>query len=767
MHLAFYGVREKLISNSYRTSDHSTGHSFSTSQGVTAEVIYEFFLNGVQTSSSEAVLDSFEQLFFYLLCPKEPKVKTALETILSAETGESCFHGTIQRCCYILINNWLLKRQQKLIKNLIKILSNPPDIEQTYLSIQESRLILWVNNFLNSEDYQNLLQCANFDRHDWSSRYQSYLLVPQYLNPRNSREQKEVARNLAQQLKDKYKFDLAMYIARLESPTGRNRTPNNPTQLGDEVVSLIKQTISTQRIFNYGTQANLFLQNTQNFHYQEFKQCLPQYLMFNLSQQYPANILREKIEEKLQSLYRLHDDKIINQALIIRNCNRLIEYLLIEQGKAPSFLFNLMIRQGSQLTLVILLLKLVLLASPCRTYLDICIANLIQFYQDHAEVRFQGLIQFLEIFNLVFTLFTENVQYFLVKTKDLAPGTQSETELDTYRLFCQFKGPDLRNTNIKEIQLKGKDLRGADLRDMDLKSIQLSRVDLSLAKLSGADLSQGIFTETKFFIANLNYTNLTNANLIKTDFRRAELKHANLTSADLKQANFNRADLRGAMITKANLPEANLENTDLTEVDLSASNLQQANLNGANLSYANLSYANLTNVNLNRANLEGANLEGANLEGANLLGANLENANLKGAILERAILSQVNLKSTNLSNANLMGAIVNQANLSQAILINAILRDTNLAQSNLSYADLTKVDLTRANLIQVDFSYACLKNAIVRHTNLKDAILLGTDLHGANLFRSGIAQAHITRVKLGNNSGLSEQTRIFLNGEEI
>ncbi|MCF3574671.1 pentapeptide repeat-containing protein [Planktothrix agardhii] len=746
-----------MISKSYHTSDHSTGHSFSVSLGMTAEVIYEFFLHGVQTSSPEVVLDGFEQLFFYLLCPRQPEVQRALETILSVETGESCFHSTIQRCCYILINNWLLKRQQKLIKNLIQRLSNSPDIYQTCLSIQESRLILWLNNFLNSEDYQNLLQCANFDRNNWSSRYQSYLLVPQYLNPRNSREQKEVARNLAKQLKDKYKFDLAMYITRLDSPMGKNHKLNNPTQLGDEVINLIKQTISTQRVFNYGTQANLFLQNTQDFDYQKFKQCLPQYLMFNVSQQYPANILREKIEEKLQSLYRLHDQKIVNKALIIRSCNRLLEFLLIEPGKPPSFLFNLMIRQGSQLTLVILLLKLVLLGSPCRTYLEICIANLVQFYQDHAEFECQGLIQFLEIFNLVFTLFTENIQYFLVKTKDLEPGTQSGTELDTYRLFSQFKGPDLRRTNLKEIELKGQDLRGADLRDMDLKSIKLIRVDLSLAKLSHADLSQGIFTETKFFISNLNYTNLTGANLIKTDFRRAELKHANLTSTDLQHANFNRADLMGAIIIKANLQEANLENTDLTEVDLSESNLQGTNLNRANLKGANLK----------SANLEGVNLEGANLEGANLEGANLEGANLENAILERAILSQANLQSTNLSNVNLMGAMVNQANLSQAILINSQLRDTNLAQSNLSYADLTKADLTRANLMQVDFTYASLRNAIVRHTNLKDAILLYADLQGANLFRSGISQAQIVGVKLGNNAGLSDQTRIFLKGEEI
>ena len=746
-----------MISKSYHTSDHSTGHSFSVSLGMTAEVIYEFFLHGVQTSSPEVVLDGFEQLFFYLLCPRQPEVQRALETILSVETGESCFHSTIQRCCYILINNWLLKRQQRLIKNLIQRLSNSPDIYQTCLSIQESRLILWLNNFLNSEDYQNLLQCANFDRNNWSSRYQSYLLVPQYLNPRNSREQKEVARNLAKQLKDKYKFDLAMYITRLDSPMGKNHKLNNPTQLGDEVINLIKQTISTQRVFNYGTQANLFLQNTQDFDYQKFKQCLPQYLMFNVSQQYPANILREKIEEKLQSLYRLHDQKIVNKALIIRSCNRLLEFLLIEPGKPPSFLFNLMIRQGSQLTLVILLLKLVLLGSPCRTYLEICIANLVQFYQDHAEFECQGLIQFLEIFNLVFTLFTENIQYFLVKTKDLEPGTQSGTELDTYRLFSQFKGPDLRRTNLKEIELKGQDLRGADLRDMDLKSIKLIRVDLSLAKLSHADLSQGIFTETKFFISNLNYTNLTGANLIKTDFRRAELKHANLTSTDLQHANFNRADLRGAIIIKANLQEANLENTDLTEVDLSESNLQGTNLNRANLKGANLKGANLKGANLKSANLEGVNLEGANLEGANL----------ENAILERAILSQANLQSTNLSNVNLMGAMVNQANLSQAILIKAQLRDTNLAQSNLSYADLTKVDLTRANLMQVDFTCASLRDAIVRHTNLKDAILLYADLQGANLFCSGISEAQIVGVKLGNNAGLSDQTRIFLNGEEI
>ncbi len=666
-----------------------------------------------------------------------------------------------------MINNWLIKRQYSFIRQLINKLSAFSEYDQTRLSIQESRLLLWLNHFLASENYQELLRYGNIERGDWSYRYQSYLLVPQYLNPHNSKEQKEAVRNLIKQLKDQYKFDLAMYIARLQSPASRDRKPKNPTELGDEVVNLIKQTISTQRVFNYGTQANLFLNNTQNVTYGKFKQCLPQYLMFNLSQQYPANIIQERIKQKLESLYCIHDHRIVNQALINRTCNRLIEHLLIEKGKSPAFLFNLMIKQGNQLSLVILLLKLVLLANSCRNYLDISIANLIQFYQDHAEGRCQGVIQFLEIFHLVFTLFTENVQYFLVKTKEDVIGNQSETELNTYRLFCQFKGPDLRNSNIKELKLRGKDLRGADLRETNLKSVELIQVDLSLAKLSRADLSYGVFTDSKFFISNLNYTNLMDATLTRTDFRRAELKHANLICSNLKQANLNRADLTGAMITEANLQESNLENSDLTDANLSASNLQLANLNSANLKGANLSYANLKNVNLSRANLQGANLQGADLRGANLTAANLENANLQGAILERAILTRVNLKFANLVKVNLTGVTLNQADLSHTILVDAQLRDANLSQSNLHQADLSKVDLTRSNLKQVDFSYASLRNAIVRHTNLKDAILLCTDLRGANLFRSGISEAQIRGIQLGNNSGLSDQTRIFLDRKEL
>lgn len=742
-------------------------HSLSTQLAKSPELIYQYFLTLVKIGTPDQGLDAFEQLFFHAKCADKPEVEDALENILSLEQGEPQFRGLIKRCCYILINNYLINRQQKFIKKLIQKIDDYPVQEQTFLSDQKCLLSIWVTNFIESEDYAELLQCTSLGSKNWSSRYQSYLLVNQYTNPRSSREQKEAARHLAQQLKDQYKFNLALYIARSESPVGRERTPPNPTQLGDEVVKLIKQTISTQRVFNYANQANLFLNNTRDFSYQSFKHCLPQYLMYNIGQQYPANIIKEKLEEKLDSLYPNHDEHLVTKSLIIRTCNRLIEFLLIEQGKKPGFLFNLMLRQGHQLSLVILLLKLILISSSCRTYLDICIANLIQFYQEHEEERCQGFIHFIEVFNLVFTLFTENVQYFLVKVKNFEPSEKTEEELETYRLFCQFKGPDLRNANLKEVQLKGNDLRGADLRDTDLQSVQFTQVDLSLAKLSRANFSHGIFKETKFFIANLNHTNLTDANLVKADFRRAELRHANLTCTNLTQAKFNQADLRGAILAAANLTETNFEKADLAEADLSYSHVQNANFQSANLRDANLTYTNLSDTNLKNSNLKNANLEGADLRGADLTGANLEYVNLTGAILDRANLTHANLTGAILTKASLTSTCLDRANLSDTVMVSVNLRDASLKYSNLRDSNLNEADLTRANLIGCDLSSAQLRNAIIRHTQLKDAILVYTDLRGANLFRSNITQAQLTGIKMGNNAGLSDRTRMFLGAEEI
>lgn len=725
------------------------------------EIIYQFFITGVKNWDVEQVLDLFERVFLYLSCSEFPKVDRAINQIIESN-NELIFNNTLKRVCYILVNNWYINRQSKAVHTLIKTLDQAREDDSIAISPNLNRLGKWLMKFLGSPAYQDIRNCAFSHKRDWTSRYTSYLLVPQYINAQNSEEQKSFARNLSKQLRDKYKFDLAMYIARSESSVSSQEKRVNPTKLGDDVLHLIKRTISVQRISSYKAQANCFLQETKQLNYANFKKSLPNYLMISNSTQYPINVVRDKLEKKLDNLYEHYHDQTFNKGLMIRTCNRMIEALTTEDNQTPSAIFILLTSRGNPLTLVILLLKLVLICSSARTYVELCISKLIEHYQDFEEEQCQRLIYFLEIFNLVFTIFTENVQFHLVKVKENEPSKSLFNNLESYRLFCQSKGHDLRGADLKQMDLSSLELKGADLRETDLTEVELIQMDLRLANLSQANLQGAILNESRLVVANLNHANLSDASLIGTDLRRADLQGSNLTNATLTSATLDLANLHQANLHQANLLAASLQSSDLSQVDLRSADLQYANLRGANLKGVNLSYANLKGANLQDVNLQGANLIGANLQQANLDRADIQQANLEGANLHRANLSGAHLQGANLSNVDLSEANLKQVNLRGANLNYAVVRHAHLSRAILTQATICHADLTRAQLVKVDFSSANLYYALIRHANLTKANFGKANLKGANLFGSNIIEANVQGAKFGNNSGVSEEMKRYL-----
>jgi uncharacterized protein YjbI with pentapeptide repeats len=232
---------------------------------------------------------------------------------------------------------------------------------------------------------------------------------------------------------------------------------------------------------------------------------------------------------------------------------------------------------------------------------------------------------------------------------------------------------DLRNTDIRRVDLAGGKLQRVDLRGSDLCGADLREVDLSEADLDGAKLIGSILYE---------------ANLFKASLRGVNLNRANLNLANLYGVNLRSANLCGASLRSANLQAANLYKANLQQATLKA-----ANLSGAKLFLANLQGAKLGKTNLSSAGLTAANLEGANLNGANLQGANLNAAKLQQTDIYFANLSEASLTEADLHNANLMGA-----NLSLATLDEADLSWANLMGANLSGAHLCDVKLTGAIL---------------------------------------------------------------------
>ena len=408
------------------------------------ETIYRFLLNGVKQWPSRQVLSEFRHLFVHYCDVNSPEAIQSLGDIIFSK-NEVEFRHTLKRSCYILVNNWDANRNYVAIQELIEIFEDPAIFQRT-LSPALGRLRLWLVNFIKSKDYQNLKLFAckheilevEGDAH-WSQRYTSYLLVPQYVDLENSLEEREAARELSRQLKDRFKFNLAMYIARSQSSILRQKPAKNPTSLGDEVLRLIKLIVARRGDFSYKNLANIFLEQIKDLSYQEVKQSLQKYLVFAVVDREFVKTLNLQLTEKFETLYAEHDDDPIDDALLLRTCNRAIEYLTTENHQEPSPLFVLLLSQGNPLTLVVTLLKIILVCQHARTHLETCIAKLISYYEHFPEEECHWIINFMEIFNVTFAIHAENVQYNLVCMKSGRLNQPSLKDIDSYRVFSQLK----------------------------------------------------------------------------------------------------------------------------------------------------------------------------------------------------------------------------------------------------------------------------------------------------------------------------------------
>ncbi|HBB33028.1 MAG TPA: hypothetical protein DC064_14815 [Cyanobacteria bacterium UBA9273] len=404
------------------------------------ESIYQFLLEIVRKQPPAKVLQEFKHLFIdYDACDSNPDILQSVSELIFAN-NEKEFRDTVKRSCYILINNWYISRDHTSIKELIELFSQVKNNSKT-LSPTLGRQRAWLFNFINSPEYDELrLFVTKYEQKEhWSDRYTSYLLVPQYTNLTNPIEQREAARTLSQKLKEQFKFDLAMYTARSQAGLHKDKTHPNPTALGDKVLHFIKKIVAKNGAFNYENFAHIFLEQTREMNFKFFKYCFHKYLLYSIESQDFIKFLNHKLAGKLEVLYEIHHEEQVTDALLLRTCNRTIEYLTTEDHQEPSPLFILLTSQGHHLNLVIVLLKIILICPNARVHLETCIAKLIQYYTNYPEEECEWVINVFEIFKITFAIHADNVQYNLIKMNGQEIDTNTEADLDAYRVFSQLR----------------------------------------------------------------------------------------------------------------------------------------------------------------------------------------------------------------------------------------------------------------------------------------------------------------------------------------
>ncbi|HEY9668914.1 MAG TPA: hypothetical protein V6C91_19045 [Coleofasciculaceae cyanobacterium] len=416
-----------------------SAHNLSVSEA--QELICQYFLKALQQSSPESVLQEFKHLFIEPSAAINSIRRQALDCIIASGFEQSFFY-TLKRSIYILVNNWSSSRQQDYIQQLVQLLSIFPNAHKTCTATLK-RLMAWRRIFVNSQDYQELKLFAskyeNRHREHWSQRYNSYLLVSQAVDVRKPLEQQEAARTYSKQLKEQFKLELAMYTARSSSVTCQACTSPNPTSLGDDVLSLLQNILQKRDRFSYASLARIFLNQTQQLRYKDFKQKLLDYLLFSTQDQDLTETIKTQLAFQLNTLYEPYHNQPWDSHLLLRTCKRLIEYFTTVDCQNPSRLFILLIAQGKALNLAILLLKLVLLCPQTYTHLECCLAQLIHYYKSQSESECQWLIHFLEIIQLTLTIYAEDVRYNLVEMSEYKREIAVKNEEQAYRIFSQIK----------------------------------------------------------------------------------------------------------------------------------------------------------------------------------------------------------------------------------------------------------------------------------------------------------------------------------------
>lgn len=413
------------------------------------EIICNFFLEKVKKELPEKVLEEFEALFISGSSKINSTPHEAIHKII-ASNQEIAFKKTLKRVCYILINNWSAARDYRSIQSLLQLF---PEISKKRfpLSLIQKRRRKWLIDFLNSDDYYELTifnARYNRDKSRWSNRYASYLLTSQSIDSEKPIEQREVAKLVSRQIKEKFKLDLAIYTARSQLVNSSVSSCKNPTILGDKVLHLIKKILNKSGYFSYANLANIFLSQTHGISYKKFKKGLADYLFFYLDKSSNLELLRKKLSTYLDLLYQNHNEETWNPSLLLRTCNRISEYLTTENKGEPSQLFTLLVTQDDYLNLAIILLKIILISPNSSSYLETCIASIIQYYENEPESECRWLINFLDTLQVTFTIYADNVCYNLVRMEANPTKEYTSKNFNSYWIFSQVKLTSKLNSEI-------------------------------------------------------------------------------------------------------------------------------------------------------------------------------------------------------------------------------------------------------------------------------------------------------------------------------
>ncbi|MBO9999598.1 MAG: hypothetical protein J7641_11425 [Cyanobacteria bacterium SID2] len=407
------------------------------------EMVCNYFLALLPSHSISEIVEAFEKLWFPQPAPLAPPANRVIRDTLRQQDFEMLWPSFWQSI-YLILNAWDNCQDVAAYQQFVACLDRQLQPAESFESLP-CYLQHWIATITNSQAYWDLkrfvaayiqFKTQTSDEGSWSDRYVDSWLMSVHLNTQNCHQQQELVLKLANRIRHQFKLDLALYVARSQSNTSQPQT--NPTIFGNDFLRVLKTIVASAVSQQHRQRARVFNRTLGDVNYQRFKKLLQKYSISSTGNSDLVMAFELHFAQKMSLLYPSQNDRSVNDILRLATCNQAIKLFTTEDGESPSQLFQLAVSRGKFLTLVSILSKILLISPDSLGQLDICIAALLEYYEQQLESEIDRIIPLFEILKIAISIGFGDIEYSLVKRKNTS-GVPSKSNLEDYQIFTQAK----------------------------------------------------------------------------------------------------------------------------------------------------------------------------------------------------------------------------------------------------------------------------------------------------------------------------------------
>ncbi|MDJ0708173.1 MAG: hypothetical protein QNJ46_33295, partial [Leptolyngbyaceae cyanobacterium MO_188.B28] len=233
-----------------------------------------------------------------------------------------------------------------------------------------------------------------------------YIYDHSLLTEDSDKQQKRTVKGLRRKAERKFGVDLVRYNSRRLGYFD-SKFVENPTLLSDSELDRALEYYTGKVELNrtHRDVALCFSTYSQTVRsYREFKEEFTDYLFTPISSIAPSPVWKQfsrQLRLYLQDTLSDFDSEKLNSFVLVETCRRLLNYLIVDSPQNPSFqTFITLIRDIGYSLTVGLLLRIVLLCSAAKPWLERCFSILFNFHEKRYREEVPWLVNSLEHVNV-------------------------------------------------------------------------------------------------------------------------------------------------------------------------------------------------------------------------------------------------------------------------------------------------------------------------------------------------------------------------------